>query len=52
MMLDNDKVDALLVLLRDRFTPEELCEILGLTVDDLFDRFTDEILTTDWDEHV
>lgn len=49
-MLDNEKVNELLLILQDRFTAEELCEILGLTVEDLFDKFTDEILRTDWTE--
>jgi hypothetical protein len=51
-MLDSDRVDGLLVLLRDRFTPEELCEILGLSVDDLFNSFIDDVLKTNWDQHL
>lgn len=49
-MLDQDKVNDLYIALEDKLTAEELCELLGLTVEDLFDKFTDEILEIDWDE--
>lgn len=51
-MIDSDMVDELRAMLVDRFTPEDLCEILGITVEDLFERFNEEVLRTDWGEYV
>lgn len=50
-MVDEDAVDSLLSFLDERFTPEELAEELGITNDDIFDRFRDKILEHDWDEY-
>jgi hypothetical protein len=49
-LLDLDNVEFLREELRERFSPEEVCEILKLTVDDLFEMFRDEILEVDWEE--
>jgi hypothetical protein len=49
-MLDQEQLDQLNKLLNDRFSAEEICEILNLTVDDLFDKFIDEILEVNWEE--
>lgn len=36
--------DELLKIVIDRFSPDELCELLGLTTADMADKFYDEIL--------
>ena len=51
-MLDPDQVIALHDKLDDRFTAEELCEVLGLTVNDLFDAFFDKVVEINWDEYL
>lgn len=51
-MVDEDAIDTLLSFLDERFTPEELTELLGLTNDDLFDKFRERILEYDWDEYL
>jgi len=45
-------VDELFNQLNDRFTAEELCEVLGLTVEDLFNEFLERIVEIDWSEYV
>lgn len=37
-------------LICDRYTPEELIELLGVTVEEVFDRFKDEVLALDLEE--
>lgn len=49
-MLDGDSVDQLRSAISDRYTAEELVEILGLSTEDIFDRFVEEVLRTDWTE--
>lgn len=34
----------------DRYTPEELIELLGVTVEEVFDRFQDEVMNLDLEE--
>jgi hypothetical protein len=34
----------------DRLTPEELIEILGVSVEDVFDRYREECMKINWDE--
>lgn len=51
-MLDNEQVETLRSILADRFTAEELCEILCLQPEDIVDRFIEEVLRTDWSEHL
>lgn len=51
-MLDDDYVDQLRAMLTDRFTAEEVVEILGLEVEDIFERFLDECLRTPWMEYL
>jgi len=51
-LVDEDAVDTLLSFLDERFTPEELTELLGITNDDIFDRFRDKILEYDWEEYL
>jgi hypothetical protein len=43
-MLDESMVEQRRLAIADRFTPEELIEALGVTTDEVFDRFTDECL--------
>ncbi len=50
MSTDNEYVSDLNKVLNDRYTAEDLCEILGLTLDDLFYKFMDEVLEIDWSE--
>lgn len=49
-MLDQDRIDYLHDALSDRFTAEELCEILHLSVNDIFVAFLDDVLKIDWSE--
>lgn len=49
MVLDDDQVNELNQRINDRFTAEEVCEILGLTVTQLLDKFQDEVLEVDWE---
>ena len=51
-LVDEDAVDTLLSFLDERFTPEELTEELGLTNEEIFDRFRDKILEHDWTEYL
>lgn len=51
-LVDEDAVDTLLAFLDERFTPDELTELLGITNDDIFDRFRDKILEYDWAEYL
>lgn len=43
-MLDSYQVERLREHLSDRFTPEELIELLGVTTEQVFDRFLEECL--------
>lgn len=43
-MLDGEQVEQRCRLLCDRFTPEELIELLGVSTQDICDRFLDECL--------
>lgn len=49
-MLNDEQIEDLNKILNDVYTAEELCEILGLTVDDLFYKFMDEVLEVNWGE--
>lgn len=49
-MLDNDQVEQWKRILCDRFSPEELIEFLGVTTEDVFDKFLDECLELDPEE--
>lgn len=51
-MLDNESVNQLGAMICNRFTADELCEILGLEAEDIFERFIEECLRTDWSEHL
>lgn len=51
-MLNDDVTEELRAILIDRFTSEELIEILGIDVGRLFDVFTDEVLEVDWSEEL
>lgn len=48
-VLDEEQVDNLVTKINDMFTPEEVTEILGVTVNQLLDKFRDEALEIDWD---
>jgi len=49
-LLDQSQVDQLRATLADRFTPEELIELLNVTTEDVFDRFVDQCLELDLEE--
>lgn len=49
-MLDREKLEQLKARLKDRYTAVELCELLGLTEDDLLEMFEDAVMERDWDE--
>ena len=49
-LVDSERVEALLAAIDERYTPEELGEILFINNEDLFDKFLDLILERDWDE--
>lgn len=49
-MLDEDRVSAIRAILCDRFTAEELVELLCLSTEQVFDRFVDECLELDLEE--
>jgi len=50
-LVDEDVVEILLSFLDERFTPEELTELLNITNDEIFDRFRDKILEHNWKEY-
>jgi len=43
-------LDDIKNILCDRFTPEELIEILGVSVEEVFDRFQDECMALDLED--
>jgi hypothetical protein len=47
-MLDGSQVDDLCMMLSDRYSPEELIEVLGVTTQDVFERFMEECIEIDW----
>lgn len=49
-MLDQSQLDHLRDVLCDRFSPDELLELLGLTTEQVFDAFTDECLELNLEE--
>jgi hypothetical protein len=49
-LLDQTVVDELKAALCDRYTPEELIEILGVNSETVFDKFLDEFLELDLEE--
>lgn len=51
-MLDSEQVDTLRAALIDRFSPEELCEVLRIETEDIVDRFIEEVLRTDWGDYL
>lgn len=46
-LLDQATINELRALLADRYTPEELIELLGVSTEQVFDRFLDEVLELD-----
>jgi hypothetical protein len=46
-MIDDTKLTELRNILCDRFSAEELVELLGLSTFEVFDRFTDECMEID-----
>jgi hypothetical protein len=44
VMLDDDLADDFLKLIADRYTPDEIVELLGLTEWDIIEAFRDKIL--------
>ncbi len=38
------------LMICDRYTPEELIELLGVSVEEVFERFRDEIMELDLEE--
>lgn len=49
-MLDDSAVEHRKAVLCDRFTPEELIELLGVTTEEVFERFRDECLELQWED--
>lgn len=49
-MLDQEQVETWKQLLCNRYTPEELVEILGVSVEDVFERFLEECLSLNPEE--
>lgn len=49
-LLDQTAIEDLKAALCDRYTPEELIEILGVSGETVFDRFLDEFLELDLEE--
>lgn len=49
-MIDEEQADRLKTILVDRFTPEELIELLNVTTEDVFDRFFEQCLELDLEE--
>ena len=44
LMLDQRLIDQLRMLVADRYTPEELIELLGVSTEEVFDMFIDQVL--------
>jgi len=51
-VIDETAFDELIALISDRFTPDELCEILSLNTKDILEQFREECLQVDWSEHL
>lgn len=51
-MLSYYQTDLLKSQLCDRFTPDELVELLGVTTEEVFNKFLDECIEKDWSEHL
>ena len=49
-MTDQQLINERRSILCDRLTPEELIELLGVTTEEVFDKFTDECLEIDLDD--
>jgi hypothetical protein len=43
-------IEDIRYMICDRYTPEELIELLGVTVEEVFDRFQDEVMNLDLEE--
>lgn len=43
-MLDQEEINNYRAIICDRFTPDELVDYLGVTVEEVFERFIDECL--------
>lgn len=43
-MIDDTMVTELKLIVCDRYTPEELIELLGVSTGEVFERFYDEVL--------
>lgn len=50
VMLDESAVEHRRAVLCDRFTPDELIELLGVSVEEVFERFRDECLELSWED--
>jgi hypothetical protein len=48
-MLDRERLEELKARLKDKYTAVELCELLGLTEDDLLEQFEEQVMEVDWD---
>jgi len=51
-LLDDTQVEALRQQLCDRFTAAELIEILDISTFYVVNAFLEEVLETDWSEHL
>lgn len=49
-MLDDDQIQELNNKIMDRFSIEDVCEILELTTLDILHMYQDSVLDVNWDE--
>ncbi len=43
-MIDREKLEEAKARLKDKYTPAELCELLGLSEDDILEQFEDKVM--------
>ena len=48
-MIDETKIDELRLRLCDRFTPDELIDLLGVSTEQVFERFLEECMELEWE---
>jgi hypothetical protein len=48
-VVDQERINELRAIVSDRFTPDELVDLLDVPTAEVFDRFVDECLEIDWE---
>jgi hypothetical protein len=48
-VVDQERINELRAIVSDRFTPDELIDLLDVPTVEVFDRFVDECLEIDWE---